>query len=188
MPKIAKDYQKTIIYKIVCNDVNVIETYVGHTTAFIKRKKSHKYCCNKEGNKMYNYKIYTIIRTNGGWDNWSMIEIEKYPCNDVNEASARERYWYETLNSTLNSNIPNRTHKEWFEDNREHHKEQHQQYNKENAVKIREQHQQYQKQNADKLKEQRRQKNKENADTINEKRRQKYKEKKNNNPTDPPLL
>ena len=31
-----------------------------------------------------------MIRENGDWNNWSMIEIEKYPCNDDNEARARE--------------------------------------------------------------------------------------------------
>ena len=40
-----------------------------------------------------------MIRENEGWNNWSMIEIEKYPCNDKNEACARERYWYELLNA-----------------------------------------------------------------------------------------
>ena len=47
-----------------------------------------------------------MIRTNGNWDNWSMIEIEKYPCNDKNEACARERYWYELLNANMNSVCP----------------------------------------------------------------------------------
>jgi hypothetical protein len=27
--------------------------------------------------KRYNLKLYQIIRANGGWDNWDMIEIEK---------------------------------------------------------------------------------------------------------------
>ena len=30
-----------------------------------------------------------------------MIEIEKFPCKDGNEARARERYWYEELKATL---------------------------------------------------------------------------------------
>ena len=29
------------------------------------------------------------MRDNGGWQNWSMIEIEKYPCNDQQEATKR---------------------------------------------------------------------------------------------------
>ena len=35
-----------------------------------------------------------------------MLEIEKYPCENFNEARARERYWYEILNSKLNSMKP----------------------------------------------------------------------------------
>ena len=47
-----------------------------------------------------------MIRENEGWNNWSMIEIEKYPCNDKNEACARERYWYELLNANMNTYCP----------------------------------------------------------------------------------
>ena len=31
MPKKIIDYSKTIIYKIVCNDLTITEVYVGHT-------------------------------------------------------------------------------------------------------------------------------------------------------------
>lgn len=109
MPKIAMDYSKTIIYKIVCNNLMITECYVGHTTNFIKRRNSHKSQCNNKNSNCYDYKVYQFIRNNGGWDNWSMIEIEKYSCNDVNEAVARERYWIEYLKSNLNYNIPLRT-------------------------------------------------------------------------------
>jgi hypothetical protein len=27
--------------------------------------------------------VYSTIRENGGWNNWSMVEIEKYPCKDA---------------------------------------------------------------------------------------------------------
>ena len=47
-----------------------------------------------------------MIRDNGDWNNWSMIEIEKYPCNDKNEARFRERYWYELLEATMNTQSP----------------------------------------------------------------------------------
>jgi hypothetical protein len=29
-----------------------------------------------------------------------MVEVEKYPCKDANEATAKEREWFERLNST----------------------------------------------------------------------------------------
>jgi hypothetical protein len=96
MPKKIIDFSKIIIYKIVCNDLNITDVYVGHTTNFINRKAKHKSDCNNPNSKSYNYKIYNLIRQNGGFENWSMIEIEKFQdCNDINEASAKERYYYE---------------------------------------------------------------------------------------------
>jgi hypothetical protein len=53
------------------------------------------------------------MRENGGFTNYSMIEIEKYPCRDENEATARERHWFEILNSGLNTNVPNRSDQEY---------------------------------------------------------------------------
>jgi hypothetical protein len=35
-----------------------------------------------------------------------MIEVEKFPCKDANEAKSRERYWYEELNAKLNDRSP----------------------------------------------------------------------------------
>ena len=106
MPRKEINYLNTIIYKFVCNDLNIKDTYVGHTTDFIKRKATHKSVCHNLDHKSYNLKVYKMIRTNGNWDNWSMIEIEKYPCNDKNEACARERYWYELLNANMNTLCP----------------------------------------------------------------------------------
>jgi NADH:ubiquinone oxidoreductase subunit len=101
MTKTLKNYQNMVIYKIVCKDLTIIELYIGSTTCFVKRKAVHKKDCKESKSK-----IYQTIRENGGWENWEMIEIEKYPCNDGNEARARERYWYEELNAKLNTYRP----------------------------------------------------------------------------------
>jgi hypothetical protein len=106
MTKIPINYSNTVIYKIVCNDLAITDVYVGSTTSFVKRKYLHKSDCNNVKREQYNEKKYIIIRANGGWNNWSMIEIEKFPCNDNNEARARERYWYEVLQSNMNSIRP----------------------------------------------------------------------------------
>jgi len=90
MPRTKTDYSRTVIYVIKCKDDNITEEYVGSTTDFIERKCSHKTACNNEKSKKYNYKIYKFIRENGGWDNWIMLEVEKYPCNDKREAEKRE--------------------------------------------------------------------------------------------------
>jgi hypothetical protein len=113
MPRVPIDYAKTIIYKIVYNDLSVKDSYVGHTTDFVRRKQSHKDRCTNEKDKKHNLKIYKIIRENEGWTNWCMITIEKYPCKDVFEACIRERYYYEQLNSSLNMKFPQRNAKEY---------------------------------------------------------------------------
>jgi len=102
MPRLPTDYSKTIIYKIVCKNLEITDCYVGNTTDFRKRKCKHKSVCNLGSE----YNLYVFINKNGGWDNWDMIEIEKYPCKDANEARARERYWYEELKAKLNSIRP----------------------------------------------------------------------------------
>ena len=112
------NYQKTLIYKLICNDTNITQFYVGHTTNFYDRKRCHKTNCYNEKNRSYNYDIYKYIRENGGWDNWNMIEIEKFPCNNIKEALVRERYWLNELKANLNKTIPSRTQKEYYDDNR----------------------------------------------------------------------
>ena len=113
MPRLKTDYSKTVIYKIVCNDLEVKDLYVGSTTDFTKRKSSHKKRCSNESHKEYNAKVYQTIREHGCWSNWSMIEIEKFPCKDNNEARTQERYWYEELKAKLNIQVPNRSKKEY---------------------------------------------------------------------------
>ena len=150
MPKKIIDYSKTIIYKIVCNDLTITEVYVGHTTNFINRKARHKSNCNNINGKEYNLKIYTIIRDNGGFENWSMIEIEKFQdCNDINEAIARERYYYELLNAKLNTNYPARNIKEYRECNKDKNKT----YRLQNKDKIYEYSKEYRENNKNKIKE-----------------------------------
>jgi hypothetical protein len=108
------------MYKIVSNDLTITDSYVGHTTNFRTRKYSHKCVCNNkkvQKAKRYNLKVYKFIRENGGWDSFSMVEIEKFPCKDTHEATARERYWYENLNSQLNTFYPHRSRVEYREDN-----------------------------------------------------------------------
>ena len=104
MPKLPIDYSNTTIYKLVKNDdYDNVNIYIGSTTDFIRRKNKHKSCCNCVTNKAYNDKKYQYIRDNGGWDCFNMIEVEKYNCNDGNEAKAREEYWRCHFNAQLNT-------------------------------------------------------------------------------------
>jgi len=95
-----------VIYKIISNDTSLTDCYVGSTTNFIQRKQAHKSACYNVTHNSYNLKVYQVIRDFGGWDSWSMLELEKYPCKDNNEATLRERHWIDLLCSTLNTNNP----------------------------------------------------------------------------------
>ena len=117
MPKNQINYENIVIYKIVCKDLTVKDSYVGSTTSLTKRRSSHRRSCCDSSDPAYNQKKYEIMRQNGGWENWEMIEIEKFPCKDGEEARSRERYWFETLQSNLNDRLPQRSHEEKVEYN-----------------------------------------------------------------------
>ena len=139
MPKTILDYSKTIMYKIVCNDLNVKDCYVGHTINMTKRKCCHKHVCNNEKNKDHNLKIYKIIRENGGWDNWTMLLVEKFPCKDKYEACKRERELYEELDAKMNMIRPYRTQEETKEDQKQYYQE-HKEDLKENSKQYYQEH------------------------------------------------
>ena len=102
MPKKPTDYTRVVIYKIEHNE-NKELVYVGSTTEFTKRKYQHKYLCNNEKHKNYNRKVYVMIRANGGFDAFQMLEIKKFPCNDSNEARAEEERCRVELKANLNT-------------------------------------------------------------------------------------
>ena len=108
------NYNNAVIYKIVCNDLTITDSYVGSTTNFIKRKYQHNDAC-----KTKNLKIYQFIREHGGWNNWSMVLVEEFPTTSRLLLGQRERYWFEILGSTLNYNIPARSDKEYRDDNKD---------------------------------------------------------------------
>lgn len=177
MPRTNIDYSKTSIYKICCKDISILFLYVGHTTDMRRRKSCHKSNCNNERDKSYNIYVYQFIRANGGWDNWDMIEIEKYNAVDGYDAKKRERYWIEELKASLNSYIPTRTDKEYYEDNKEILAEKHKKYYENNKEKINENQKEYQKEfyenNKDKIKEYQKEYAENNKIKINEKRKEK---------------
>jgi len=175
MPKVPVDYSNTCIYKLVhFDDLNDENIYIGHTTNMVKRRYNHKKACCNPNNKDYNSKAYQFIRENGGWDNWEMILVEKYSCNSINEAIARERYWKEHLKATLNTVVPGRTIKEWCEDNKQYLKEHKRKYNENNKEKIKEQRSNFRKNNKEKLAEKNKEWRENNKEKISQNRKEKY--------------
>jgi hypothetical protein len=146
MPKKAFDYGKTEIYKIIHVDPDINLSYVGHTTNFVQREKNHKYNCEYYG-KYYTYandnNVYGVIRNNGGWKNFKMVFVEKWPCENKREALAREQYWIEILKPKMNTHMAQRSQQQWLEDNKEHKDEYLKKYYKANKSKILEYRKEY---------------------------------------------
>jgi len=159
MPKVPMNYSKCCIYKIEHND-NESLVYVGHTTNFDKRKTQHKINCYNDNGKPYNFKVYQMIRENGGWEKFLMLEVEKYPCADKREAERRENEVMKELKSSMNTNKSFLTQDEITEykkDYYELHKEKLQQHHKEyyelHKEKLQQQMKEYQKNNKPKIQE-----------------------------------
>lgn len=136
MPKQAIDYSKAVLYRIVCCDLEVKDQYVGSTTNFPDRKSHHKGACNSTGNKDHHCYVYRFIREHGGWDNWQMVEIERFHCLDKRQLHTRERYHIERLGATLNQCLPTRTQADWVHDNAEHVAERLRIYYQDNKAEI----------------------------------------------------
>ena len=183
------DYSKTVIYKIVCNDLQIKSVYVGHTTNFRQRKSGHKSICYNENKKSYNQNVYKFIRENGGWENWSMIEVCKFPCADKREAEAEERKYYENLNADLNTIRPfssetekklehKQANKEYRIKNEDKIKQYKKEYHEKNKDKIKQHKKEYYEKNKDKKKQTNKEYRIKNKDIISQKAKEKRREKK----------
>ena len=123
-----------IIYKLFSKDAD--EFYVGSTTNFHNRQIQHKSSCNNENNPCYNDKKYQYIRNNSGFENWDfeILELGEYENNDFLRKIEGE--FIRNLKPTLNSEIPNRTRKEYYKDNKEKVLKKQQKYYQDNKEKL----------------------------------------------------
>jgi hypothetical protein len=160
-------------YKIISKDENIKEIYIGKTTNFKERIRTHKSNCNNENGKFYNYKIYKIIRENGGWNNFDIIEIETNEY-DNKDSAIKERELIEELNANLNIVIPSRTRKEYYEKNIEKIKEKRNIYNKKYRENNKEYFKEYLDKNIEKIKEKRKEYRENNKEIINQKAKEYY--------------
>ncbi len=109
------DYSNTVIYKIIPNNNQLDYCYVGNTTNIEQRIKNHRSSCENNNSISYNRLLYKTIRENGGWSEWSLVEIENFPCNNDIEARQREQFYIKELNANLNLIRAYRTEEEKIE-------------------------------------------------------------------------
>ena len=176
MPKKAIDYSNCCIYKIEHIE-NVSLVYVGHTTNFTKRKYKHKSNCKNETSKEYNHKVYQMIRENGGWEAFNMIEVEKYSCNDKREASRRENEVMKELKANMNTIKSYCSREETLERGRqyfENNKESHKEYREKNKEMYKDLRKKYYEKNKSQLLEQQKESYINNKEKFKEKHKAYY--------------
>jgi len=134
-----KDYN---FYKLVCKtDENLY--YIGSSSNMIRRATEHKKCTNDANNRLYNFKIYKIIRANGGFDNFKFINLGNIKNVTKEEAHHTEQAFINLFKPNMNTRNSYLTDeerkkyfteygKEWYKDNTE--------YMKEYSKKYRETH------------------------------------------------
>jgi hypothetical protein len=164
------------VYKLVSNDIEVTECYVGTTENMRVRKNQHKSSCNKVDGKHYNLHVYQFIREHGGFENWQMILVETVEFETRPQLRARERHWMEQLGATLNKLVPNRTSREYRQENADHIKQYNKQYRQENADHIKQYNKQYRQENADHIKQKNKQYYQENAEYFKQYNKQYHKQ------------
>jgi len=169
MPKkVINDY---IFYKIVCLD-NIVELcYVGSTANWKERQRNHRSDCNNENSKSYNSKKYQIIRANGGWSNFKMVQLGTREQLNRRQAEQIEEEYRQELKANMNSQRCFTTEEQKREENIEYL----QNYREENKDKIKEIQQKYNEENRDKINERQQNYYEKNRDLINEKQREKVK-------------
>jgi len=141
-------YQQGKIYKIIDKTNNNI--YIGSTIKtlnkrLIEHKTEYKKSINK---KQSNTTSFEIIKNN----NYEILLLETFPCNNKYELEQRERYYIDN-NCCVNKTIPTRTKKEWTEKNKDKIKEQQKKWYENNKTKIKEKRKEYYENNKEKRKE-----------------------------------
>ena len=152
MTKTIIDYSKTQIYKIINYDCPEL-VYVGSTTNFTKRKQQHKAATVNSNSPKYKRKLYVSIRDNSGWDNWKMIVICDYPCNNKREAEQKEDRYMMELKANMNMRRAFQTRKQYREENKDKIHDKKKQYYEDNKENIKENRRQYYEDNIDKIRE-----------------------------------
>lgn len=152
-----------IMYKICPKNTDLKYCYIGQTTNFVNRKRQHlKNTITESDKKHYHLKHYETIRQNGGWDDWEIVELEKFNGKTKLEARMREQELIKEYKANLNSVSAFVTEEErastkktitekYRENNKELLKEQTKQYKEDHKEIISEQMKKYREENKEKI-------------------------------------
>jgi len=136
------NYENGKIYKLVNDQLNL--TYYGSSCNELrKRLNAHK--TKAKSKKCTSYKLFESGEV-------KIYLVEKFSCNDKMELNQRERFYIEN-NECVNKNIPCRTPKEYYDDNREKRLKNNKKWNELNKEKRKQYKKEYNNENKEKAKE-----------------------------------
>ena len=147
--KVNPKYQQAQIYTIRCySNPNLI--YVGSTCNLLSKRLSQ----HKSNLKLFQStgEGYTTSFEIVKYSDCYIELLESFACNNKNELNAREGYYIRSIDC-VNKVIPDRTQKEYYEDNKEIIVEKKKQYYEENKKTIIENVKQYYEENKEQIKE-----------------------------------
>ncbi len=94
----------TVYYFYRIYSLNNDYVYIGSTTNYKKRILNHKYNCNNNKAERHNIKLYSIIRKNGGINNFLFEIMECIETDDKLFVLKYEQALMIKYNSNLNNN------------------------------------------------------------------------------------
>ena len=109
------DYITGKIYKLVCCETTAV--YYGATTQTLEvRMNNHGRTYKKfQVNGGTSHVFFDIVK----YSSCKIVLVEYYPCERKEELNARAG-WYIRNNPCINTRLPDRTLKEYYQENREH--------------------------------------------------------------------
>ena len=149
----SSKYQNAKVYKIVGKGFK--KCYIGSTVETLSlshRMAKHRFDYKKwqNGGKGF-YSSFEMFEE-FGVENVMMVLIEKFPCDDREDLTAREGHHIKN-NECINKRIAGRTDREYYQDNREKILQQVKDYNEANKEHKNEYHNNYSQINKDKWKQ-----------------------------------
>ena len=159
------NYENGKIYRIYCNITK--KCYIGSTTTTLSRRLStHRGCYKKFLNGgLYHYmSSFEVLKNN----DYVIILIENYECKSKEELFQRERYYIENT-ECVNINIPNRSSKEWIQNNKQWIQEYNKNYYVENLKNLLEKSNEYYENHKDQIKKTKKIYNENNKEKLKEK-------------------
>ena len=124
------DFKLAKIYKIIpLNPDHESDVYIGSTCKpslahrMTSHRRNYKSWKNGKHNNLSSFKLFDKYSV----ENCNIFLIEEFPCETKDQLRQRECYYIKNI-PCVNKNIPGRTKKQYYENNKEHIKETNKQY------------------------------------------------------------